>query len=47
MKTAAVEPPVPREQLNMEPFTADERIRLVKVMLDEVMRELGEERREQ
>jgi hypothetical protein len=35
MTTPEIEPPVPREQLNLEPFTEDERIRLTEAMLDE------------
>jgi hypothetical protein len=35
MTAAEVEVPGPREQLNLEPFTEDERIRLAEVMLDE------------
>jgi hypothetical protein len=36
MTNPEVEPPVPREQLNLNPFTEDRRIRLTEVMLDEV-----------
>jgi hypothetical protein len=35
MTTPETEPPVPREQQNLEPFTDDERTRLVVVTLDE------------
>jgi hypothetical protein len=35
MMSPEVEPPIPREQLNLEPFTEDERIRLMEVMLDD------------
>jgi hypothetical protein len=35
MTIPQAEPPVPREQLNLEPFTDDERTRLMEVTLGE------------
>jgi hypothetical protein len=36
MTTPKAEPPIPREQLNLEPFSEDERLRLSELMLEEV-----------
>jgi hypothetical protein len=35
MTTAKPEPPIPMEQLNLEPFSEEERLRLRELMLEE------------
>jgi hypothetical protein len=40
MTTLEVDPQVTREQLNLEPFTEEERIRLTEVMLDEAAKDV-------